>query len=44
MKAFDRVLGKALEWALKMKEIPEDLVRSVVSLYDVAKTRVRVDS
>ena len=33
-----------MEWALKKKEIPEFLVRSVMSLYDGAKTRVRVDS
>ena len=32
-----------LERALKTKEIPEVLVRSVMSLYEGAKTRVRVD-
>ena len=33
-----------LEWALRKKGIPYGLVRSVMSLYDAAKTRVRVDS
>ena len=33
-----------LEWALRKKEIPEVLVRLVMSLYDGARTRVRVDS
>ena len=32
-----------LEWALKRKGISEVFVRSVMSLYDGAKTRVRVD-
>ena len=43
-KAFDRVLRKMMEWALRKKEIQEALVRSVTSLYEGAKTRVRVDS
>ena len=42
-KAFDRVPRKVLEWATRKKGIPEVLVRSVMSLYDGAKTRVRVD-
>ena len=29
---------------MRKKGIPEDLVRSVISLYDGTKTRVRVDS
>ena len=33
-KAFDRVPRKVLEWALRMKGIPEVLIRSVVSLYE----------
>ena len=33
-----------LEWALRKKVIPEVLVRSVMSLYEGAKTRVIVDS
>ena len=43
-KAFDRVSRKVLELALRKKEIPVVLVRSVMSLYDGVKTRVRVDS
>ena len=43
-KAFDRVPRKVLEWEMGKKGIPEDLVRSVMSLYEGAKTRVRVDS
>ena len=43
-KAFDRVPRKVLEWALRKKRIPEALVRSVKSLYEGAKTRVRVDN
>ena len=43
-KAFDRVLKNVLEWAMKKKGIPEVLVRSVMSLYEGAKTRVRVNS
>ena len=41
-KAFDRVLRKVLEWAMRKKGIPEVMVRSVISLYEGAKTRVRV--
>ena len=43
-KTFDRVPRKVLEWALRKKGIPEVLVRSVMSLYEGAKTRVGVDS
>ena len=32
------------EWAMGKKGIPEGLVRSVMSLYEVAKTMVLVDS
>ena len=42
-KAFDRVPRKVLEWAIGKKGMPEVLVRSVISLYEGAKTRVRVD-
>ena len=41
-KALDRVLRKVFELAMKKKGIPEVLVKSVMSLYDKAKTRVRV--
>ena len=43
-KALDRVPMKVLEWAMKKKGIPDVLVRSVMSLYEGAKTMVRVDS
>ena len=42
-KAFDRVPRKVLESAIEKKGIPEVLVRSVMSLYEGARTRVRVD-
>ena len=44
VKAFDRVPRKWFEWALRKKDIPEILVRSVMSLYEGEKTRGRVDS
>ena len=44
VKAFDRVPRKVLELAMRKKEIQEVLVRSMMSLYEGAKTRVRVDS
>ena len=43
-KAFVRVPRKVLEWAMRKKGIPDVLVRSVMSLYEGAKARVRVDS
>ena len=43
-KAFDRVPREVLEWAMRKKGIPEVLVKSEMSLYEGAKTRVRVDS
>ena len=44
VKDFERVPRKVLEWALRKKGIPEVLVRSVISLYEGANTRIRVDS
>ena len=41
-KAFDRVPRKVLEWGMRKKSIPEVMVRAVMSLYEGAKTRVRV--
>ena len=35
---------KVLEWVMRKKGIPEVLDRSVMSLYEGAKTRVKVDS
>ena len=43
-KAFDKVPRKVLKWALRKKEIPDVLVRSMMSLYEGAKTMARVDS
>ena len=43
-KDFDKVLNKVLEWAMRKKGIPKVLVRSMMSQYEGAKTRVRVDS
>ena len=41
-RAFDRVPRKVLQWAKWKKGIPEVLIRSVMSLYEAAKRRVRV--
>ena len=43
-KAFDRVPRKVTEWAMRKKGLSEVMVRAVMSLYDGAKTRVRVRS
>ena len=43
-KAFDRIPRKVFECAMRKKGIPEVLVRSMRSLYEGAKTRVRADS
>ena len=43
-KAFDRVPRKVMEWATRMKGLSEVIVRTIMSLYDGAKTRVRVGS
>ena len=43
-KAFDRVPRKVLEWTMRKKGQSEVIVRAVMSLYDGAKTRVRVGS
>ena len=43
-KAFDRVPTKVMEWAMRKKGLSVVLVRAVMSLYDGAKTRVRVGS
>ena len=41
---FDRLPRKVLEWVMKKKGMPEVLVRSVMRLCEVARTRVRVYS
>ena len=43
-KAFDRVPRKVMEWAMRKRGLPEQMVRAVMSLYKGAKTRVRVGS
>ena len=43
-KASERVPRTVLEWAMRKKGIPEVVVRPVMSLYEGAKIRVRVDS
>ena len=43
-KAFDRVLRKVCGWTMRKKGIPEVLDRSMTSLHEGAKTRVREDS
>ena len=43
-KAFDRVPRKVMEWAMRKKGLSEVKVRTVMSLYDGAKTGVRVGS
>ena len=43
-KALDRVPRKVMEWAMRKKVQSEVMVRAVMSLYDGAKTRVRVGS
>ena len=43
-KAIDRVPRKLLKWAMMKKGISDVLVRSVLSLYEGAKTRVRMDT
>ena len=41
-KAFDRVLRKVIEWALRKTGLPERMMRAVMSLYEDAKTKVEV--
>ena len=43
-KTFDRVPGKVFEWSMRKNRTTEVLVRSVLSLNEGAKTRIRVDS
>ena len=40
--AFDRVPRKVIRWAMRKKGLPEVIVRAVMSLYQGAKTKVRV--
>ena len=43
-KAFDRVPRKVMEWATRKKGLSEVIVWAVMSLYDGARTRVRLGS
>ena len=43
-KALDGVPRKVMEWAMRKKGLSEVMVRAVMSLYDGAKTRVKVGS
>ena len=43
-KAFDRAPRRVMEWAMRKKDLPEILVRAVMSLYEGAETKVRVGS
>ena len=43
-KALDGVPRKVMEWAMRKKGLSELMVRAVMSLYDGAKTRVKVGS
>ena len=43
-KVFDRELRKMMEWAMRKKDLSQVMVRAVMSLYDGAKTRLRVGS
>ena len=42
-KVFDRVSRKVLEWAMRKTEIPIGLVRSMMSVHEIAMMRVRED-
>ena len=41
-KAFDTVLRKMMEWAMRKKGLPEVIVTTVMKIYHWAKTKVRV--
>ena len=43
-KAFDRVPRKVMEWAMRKKGLSKVIVQTVMSLYDGAKIRVRIES
>ena len=43
-KAFHILPRKVMEWAMRKNDLSEVMVRAVMSLYDGAKTRVRVGS
>ena len=39
-KAFDRVLSKVMEWAIRKKDLLGEIVRAGTSLYDRTKMQV----
>ena len=41
-KAFDRVPRTVVEWVMRKKGIPEELATAVMSLYNGARTKVKV--
>ena len=43
-KTFDRVPRRVMEWAMRKKGLPEILVKAVMSLYEGAETKVKVES
>ena len=45
-KTFDRVPRRVMQWALRKKELPEILVKAVISLYmyEGSKSKVKVGS
>ena len=43
-KAFDRVPRRVMEWATRNKSLPKILAKAVMSLYERAETKVRVES
>ena len=43
-RAFDRVLSKVMEWAVRKKELLEVIMRTMMSLYCRAKPKFRVES
>ena len=40
-KAFDRVLRKVVEWAMRKLGVEEWLVRAVMAMYKYARNRIR---
>ena len=43
-KAFDRVPRRVMEWATGKKDLPEILVKAVMSLYEGSETKIRFGS
>ena len=43
-KAFDRVQRRIMQWALGKKGLPKVLVKAVMSLYGISKTKLKLGS